>query len=951
MSRQSEVSSDDERRAILAAVLRAVRELALEVRPERGPDFHIAASSRLDRDLGLDSLARAELLLRLEAALEVVLPEALLAKAETPGDLAAEIAGLGLAPRAPAHIATLEAAREEAGPAHGADTLIAALDWHARQHGERTHIVLVEGRDQETAITFDELVAEAREVAGGLVDLGLEPGQRVAIMLPTCRDFFQAFFAILYAGGVPVPIYPPVRPSQIEEHLRRQARILNNCEARILITVTEARPVAEFLMARVASLVGVETTARLARRKPVALPPGPKAGDLALLQYTSGSTGDPKGVMLTHANLLENIRAMGTNMRPTGEDVLVSWLPLYHDMGLIGAWLGSLYYAVPVVMMSPLTFLVRPAAWLWAIHRHRGTLSGGPNFAYDLCLKRISDEDIEGLDLRSLRMVVNGAEPVQPRTIEAFIARFQPYGFQRTAMAPVYGLAENAVGLAFPPLGREHLIDRVSRRTLQRDGRARPAPPDDPHPLEVVACGQPLSGNEIRVVDEMGRELGERREGRLQFRGPSATSGYYRNEERTAELFDGDWLESGDRAYIADADIYITGRAKDIIIRAGRNLYPQEIEAAVSEIEGVRKGCVAVFGSADEASGTERLIVLAETREREPEALAEMRRGIEAVTTELSDLPPDDVVLAPPNAVPKTSSGKIRRDASRQLYEAGRIATGERALWWQLTRLGMIGLANRLRRGLRSAGALAYAGWWWVVLVSGAVILWPLVLALPGGRLRWGAVHLMARLQLALMGIPVEVAGGERLRDFRGILAFNHTSYADSLVFSAMLRGELAAVAKKELAEQFVAGPFLSRLGTIYVERLDAEAGVEDAGRAKAAVDAGRQVLFFPEGTLRRMPGLLPFRMGTFTVAAQAGVPVLPVALRGVRAILRDGQWFPRHGHASLHVGEPVQPEGSDFQAALRLRHAVREQMLELAGEPDLGGETIEMPGTEAAND
>jgi 1-acyl-sn-glycerol-3-phosphate acyltransferase len=945
MSQQAEIPDRDEARALETAVLQAVRDLALEVRGDRGPDFHVVPTSRLDRDLGLDSLARAELLLRLENALDVTLPEALLAKAETPGDLIREIAELGLTPRAAAVTATISVAEEEAGPAHGARTLTEALDWHVARHGERTHLVLVEGQDQETTISYGELAVEARQVAGGLVALGLEPGERVAIMLPTCRDFFQAFFGILYAGGVPVPIYPPVRPSQIEDHLRRQARILNNCEARVLITIPEARPVAEFLMARVRSLVGVETTARLSKRASAPLPPAAKWGDLALLQYTSGSTGDPKGVMLTHANLLENIRSMGANMRPTGGDVLVSWLPLYHDMGLIGAWLGSLYYAVPAVIMSPLIFLVRPAAWLWAIHRHRGTLSGGPNFGYDLCLKRIDDTDIEGLDLGSLRMVVNGAEPVQPKTIEAFIARFGAYGFRREVMAPVYGLAENSVGLAFPPGPRPPLIDRVSRRALQRDGRARPAAPDDPHPLEIVACGQPLPGNEVRIVDAMSRELGERQEGRLQFRGASATSGYYRNEAKTAELFDGDWLESGDRAYIADADIFITGRAKDIIIRAGRNVYPQEIEAAVSEIEGVRKGCIAVFPGTDPDTGTERLIVLAETRETEPAALAEMRRQIEAVATELSDLPPDDVVLAPPNAVPKTSSGKIRRDAARQLYESGRITGGERALWWQLTRLAAVGLANRLARGLRAAWAMLYAAWWWTVLIVGAVVIWPLVVLLPGGRTRWGAVHLTARLQLGLMGIRVRVENAERLRGFRGILAFNHTSYADSLVFSAATKGELAAVAKRELAGQFVAGLFLKRLGTIFVERLDAEAGLEDAKRAKAAVEAGRQVVFFPEGTVRRMPGLLPFRMGTFTIAAEAGVPVLPVALRGVRTILREGQWFPRHGAASLHVGEPVYPDGNDFQAALRLRDTVRAKMLELSGEPDLGGETIEMPG------
>jgi acyl-CoA synthetase (AMP-forming)/AMP-acid ligase II len=284
-------------------------------------------------------------------------------------------------------------------------------------------------------------------------------------------------------------------------------------------------------------------------------------------------------------------------------------------MGLIGAWLGCLHFAAALYAMSPLSFLVRPESWLWAMHRFRATFSASPNFGFELCINKVADADLQGLDLSSLRMVANGAEPVSPQTIRRFIERFARYGFPAGAMAPVYGLAECSVGLAFPPLGRAPVIDRVDRDALSRSGTATPAAPNDAKALEIVACGQAIPGHEIRVIDEAGHEQGDRREGRLEFRGPSTTRGYFRNETKTRELIHNGWLDSGDRAYTAGGDVYITGRVKDIIIRAGRHLYPQEIEEAVATIPGIRKGGVAVFSVSDERSGTERVVVLAETRE------------------------------------------------------------------------------------------------------------------------------------------------------------------------------------------------------------------------------------------------------------------------------------------------------------------------------------------------
>ena len=614
-------------------------------------------------------------------------------------------------------------------------------------------------------------------------------------------------------------------------------------------------------------------------------------------------------------------------------DVFVSWLPLYHDMGLIGAWLGSLYFAAPLVVLSPLTFLVRPEEWLWAIHRHRGTLSAAPNFAFELCLRRVEDRAIAGLDLSSLRMVANGSEAVGPETVRRFAARFAPYGFRPEAMAPVYGLAENAVGLAFPPLGRAPIIDRIDRAQLARQGRAAPAAPGDRATLEFVACGRPLPGHQIRIIDASG-ELGERQEGRLQFRGPSATSGYLDNPAKTRELFDGEWLNSGDLAYIAGGDVFITGRSKDIIIRAGRHIYPEEIELAVGDVAGVRKGCVAVFGTPDRRTGTERIIVLAETHETEPAALAALRQRVEEAATPLLDAPPDDIMLVPPHTVPKTSSGKLRRASARNLFERGRLALRPQPVWRQLLRLGIAGLGPQATRLARSIGEFLYAAWWWSVVVAMGALLWPALLLLPGSRRRWALMHRAARGALRLMGIRLDIAGAWT-QTAGAVIVTNHASYLDGLVLAAVLPGEPAFIAKKELEGQFFAGPFMRRLGALFVDRADPEGGVEDVNKALAAAQAGRMLVFLPEGTFTRAPGLLPFRLGAFVIAARQHLGILPLALRGTRSILRGDQWFPRHGSVSVRAGSPIHADGTDFTAALRLRDEVRAEILAQCGEPD----------------
>ncbi|HEX6862303.1 MAG TPA: AMP-binding protein, partial [Thermoanaerobaculia bacterium] len=457
-------------------VLGLVRTLARELQPGRRGLDNTTLDSSLEKGFGLDSLARAELLLRLERAFGVRLSESLLTSAETPRDLLrALLAGPSSVAGLSSAVVPLEG-DEPSAPAEPAPertrTLLEVLDWHVQRHPERRHILFYPGDGEPEELSYGELARRAGAVAAGLRELGVGPGQAVGLMLPTSLDYFAAFFGAQLAGAFPVPLYPPARLSQIEDHLRRQAGILETAEAAVLVTFPEVLPLARLLRAQRQGLKRVVTVSEVSA--PGTVSSAVREEDIAFLQFTSGSTGNPKGVTLTHGNLLANLRSIGKAVDIGGEDVVVSWLPLYHDMGLIGSWMGSLYFGMPLILMSPLSFLARPSRWLWAIHRHRGTLSPAPNFAYELCVGKVEDAEIDGLDLSSWRYALNGAEPVSPEAMRRFTERYERYGLRPNALAPVYGLAECSLAVAFTPVGRGPVVDTVDRENFQKTGEAVP---------------------------------------------------------------------------------------------------------------------------------------------------------------------------------------------------------------------------------------------------------------------------------------------------------------------------------------------------------------------------------------------------------------------------------------------------------------------------------------------
>jgi fatty-acyl-CoA synthase len=953
-ARQFNMVADGER------VLEVVRELVGELGHESALRSANSAS-QLDRDLGLGSLERVELLLRLEKIFGTRLDEVVLAGAETVQDL---IDALGAASGAPvsggqmpdafgAHVEAAMVAPGISFPGHAegipsVETFQEVLRHRGRADASRAHLIFYEDDREGASLTFGELLQGAERVAADLTKRGIGRGDSVALMLPTSRDFFLVFAGVLLAGATPAPIYPPFRADRIAEYAERQSAILSNAGARLLVTFREAASVAKLLKPLVSSLEGVATAEALVHSAAPA-PLGPRvhsrAEDLALLQYTSGSTGNPKGVMLTHANLLANVRAIGEALAVRSDDVGVSWLPLYHDMGLIGAWLMPLYFGVPVVVLSPLAFLSRPARWLQAFHRYRGTIGAAPNFAYELAAAKISDDEIHGLDLSAWRAALNGAEPVLPATLDRFATRFASCGFRREALLPVYGLAEASLAVTIPPVGRGPLVDRLNRATFAQEGRAVTAPPEtsdeDPNVISFVSVGPPVPRHEVRIANKRGEDAGERVEGQLWFRGPSTTQGYYRNEAATVALLPegaaAGWVNSGDRAYRAGGEIYITGRVKDIIIHAGHNLYPHEIEDAVARVPGVRKGCVVAFGAADPVAGTERLVIVAESRERKSDARARLSQAILAQVTETLGMPPDVVEVVAPNVIPKTSSGKLRRDATKQSFLSGKLDSDAPPVWLQIARLAAASSTGRIRSVLRHAGGILYGSYAIAMFVLLILPAWLFVLISPSRKASASVTTAALRAYLKVAGWRVRVDGREHLRENTPrMLVANHTSYADIVVLMAALGTDYHFVAKAEVMSMPFFRTFLRKLGHFAFRREDRQSRLHQAQQIEDALRRGESVFVFPEGTFTAQSGVRPFHLGGFKAAIAAQREIVPIALEGTRRVLRDGTWLPRPGRITITICPPIAPPSSaeDWQQIVRVRDSARQIIARFAREP-----------------
>jgi acyl-CoA synthetase (AMP-forming)/AMP-acid ligase II len=534
----------------------------------------------------------------------------------------------------------------------------------------------------EASFSFTAIERVSARFGGALQALGLRKGDRVALILPNNDDFVLCFLGAIRAGIIPVPIYPPLALGQLQAYVDNTRHIVAKSGARALVTTTKIKRMLGTVQAACPALEQVVAVEGIRESTEPLKPEHIGPGDVAFLQFTSGSTSRPKGVTLTHANLAANIKCiMNDGLRIRPEDVAISWLPLYHDMGLIGFVLAPLYHCVPVIYLPPLLFLKRPVTWFQAFTRHRAHIAYAPNFGYALCVKRIKAADLEGLDLSTWRVAGCGAEPIRPETLEAFAEAFSRIGFRKEVLYPSYGMAESALAVAFTELDEGMKAIGVDGPTLWEKGEAKLVTEDHENVVRLVSCGREFPDHKIRIFDPddvtSERPLPERRVGEIRISGPSVMSGYWEDAERTREAFAGGFLKTGDLGFLSDGHVFVCGRSKDVVIVNGRNYYPQDMEWEAGKVDGVRRGNVVAFGSRDPSGverDRERVVLAFEVQETERLAQsAKLCTEVRKTVQEGMGLTLDEVVALPPGALPKTSSGKLQRAKTRELYETGEL--------------------------------------------------------------------------------------------------------------------------------------------------------------------------------------------------------------------------------------------------------------------------------------
>ena len=533
-------------------------------------------------------------------------------------------------------------------------------------------------------VPWRQIHEEARVVGAALQARGLVPGDHVAILGTTSRALITTVRGCWLAGVTTMVLPLPMRMGSLEEFVLSTRARIKHGDAKLLLIDERLAP----FYGSTEGDPDVDSMSALLPGSPQAPAadalelPAPDPDRLVILQYTSGSTSEPKGVMIPDRVLSANVDACCAAAQLTADEVMVSWLPLYHDMGLVGFLTIPMTKGVQLVQAAPQDFMAHPGHWMEWISRFRGTATAGPNFAWVLATRAL--RRASGLDLSSLSLALSGAEPVDPVAVEAFVAAAEPHGFQAGGVFPAFGMAELGIGGTFPERGRGLVCDTVDRVVLERDRVAKPVVVDDPDDFalrvrRLPMLGRPVPGLEMRIVDPAtSEELPERGVGELLIRGTSVTPGYFRRPDANAAAFHKGWLRTGDLAYMVGDELVLCGRIKDVIIVGGRNVFPEDIERAVGSVPAVRAGNVIAVG-VDGYKGKETVVVVAEVRpalsDDLPPGDAERLQTIERIRSEIHHrtlavcgIPPRDVVLVRPGTLPKTSSGKLQRATCREQY-------------------------------------------------------------------------------------------------------------------------------------------------------------------------------------------------------------------------------------------------------------------------------------------
>jgi fatty-acyl-CoA synthase len=549
------------------------------------------------------------------------------------------------------------------------DGLVHALESAA---AEGVHVWLTQGDQEPVLLSYRELLERSSRAADHFVSLGFERGDRVIIMLPTGEAWLVAFFGALLAGGVAVPVGPTFSFGGLERYAATIRHIAMDAGARIFVGGPPVEPYLPMLREGNPALrhfVRPEDLLTASGRGQAR--PSSSLADLAVLQYTSGTTGLPKGVMLSHRAVLSNAFMIGQRVGMCPRDTGVSWLPLFHDMGLIGALMTSLYWHYPLLLMPPESFLMHPRRWLQAITRVKATLTVAPNFAYQMAIDRIGDRHARDLVLDGVRCAFNGSEAVRPSTVSAFAKRFGPKGFRTSSILPVYGMAENTLAATFPPAGEACDSLFVDRRALEA-GRVDAGARD----VEIVSVGTPLSGVSVEIRDPETKPLAADLVGEVALRSPSMMDGYWQKPDPTSHALSDGWLRTGDLGFVHDGRLYLTGRVKELIIKRGRNYYPDDIERIASETAGATVLQAAAFSCPNERAGTEDIVIVLEVRALSPEDRERTGKEINGKLIGSLGIAADAILFVPPRTIPRTTSGKVQRAGLRSRYLEGAIGAG-----------------------------------------------------------------------------------------------------------------------------------------------------------------------------------------------------------------------------------------------------------------------------------
>ncbi|MEE2755592.1 MAG: fatty acyl-AMP ligase [Myxococcota bacterium] len=553
-----------------------------------------------------------------------------------------------------------------------ADTLIQALE---RASLGVSGVTFWSDPGRSQFYRYEILMQSARAVADSLVHRGLKPKDTVAIVLGTGPEFYAAFFGVCIAGGVPTALYPPARLGKVEEWKIRTAKMLVSVECAAVLTDKRLMPLLGTPVRMADPKLGCHTVAQLQKNGHVGYTPTAPAADIAAIQFSSGSTGDPKPVALSHENILYNARAI-LDALPVAADERsgVSWLPLYHDMGLVGCMISAVVSSSPLTLLGPERFVTKPVRWLQALSESQATISVAPNFAFGLTANKTRDCDLDGLDLANWKVALCGAEPVHPRTLEEFSSRFSAVGFDSTAITPVYGLAEATLAVTFSEPNQKPQWTHFDADRLEQSGIAEITADG----RQIPSLGKPLAGCSIEVRNGDGAKLSDARVGRVHVKSPGVMQCYLNRPDATAETLDEDgWLDTGDTGFILNGELYLCGREKDIVIINGRNHDPALVEQSLDGLDGIRPGCVAAFGVHDEQAGSERLILLAEKGREHVDADAVVNEAIAAVQAGVG-LSVSEFELLDPGTLPRTSSGKIRRSEARSCWLNGTLSAGKK---------------------------------------------------------------------------------------------------------------------------------------------------------------------------------------------------------------------------------------------------------------------------------